>query len=74
MGLSGHPAGGDLAPSGYDASLLSHATSIRERHLDRIAAHIKTCPRCCQSPCIIVDGKAGARRSICAGLGLRAVL
>lgn len=59
----------DLTPGGFDASLLAHTAAIREQHLDWIAAHIKTCPRCRDSPCIVVDGKAGARRLICAGHG-----
>ena len=66
-GQQQQPVEWDLTPAGLDASLLKHTTSIRDRHLDRIAEHIKRCPRCCEKPCIIVDGKAGARRLICAG-------
>lgn len=57
----------DMTPAGFDASLLAHTAAIREQHLDWVAAHIKACPRCRDNPCVIVDGKAGARRLICAG-------
>ena len=57
----------DVTPTGFDASLLAHTAAIREQHLDWVAAHIKACPRCRDNPCVIVDGKAGARRLICAG-------
>ena len=57
----------DMTPAGFDASLLAHTAAIREQHLDWAAAHIKACPRCHDNPCVIVDGKAGARRLICAG-------
>ena len=59
----------DMTPAGFDASLLAHTAAIREQHLDWVAAHIKACPRCRDNPCVIVDGKAGARRLICAGQG-----
>ena len=57
----------DLTPAGFDACLLAHIPRIREKHVDAIAEHIQACPRCKLNPCIIVDGKAGARRLICAG-------
>ena len=69
-GSQAEPIVWDLTPTGFDACLLAHTAAIRERHLDWIADHIKACPRCRENPCVIVDGKAGARRLICAGQGL----
>ncbi|CAE7764671.1 unnamed protein product [Symbiodinium sp. KB8] len=54
--------------SGFDESLQSHVPLIHQVHMDRVAEHMKLCPHCSNSPLLVLDGKHGARRMICAGL------
>ncbi|CAE7234455.1 unnamed protein product [Symbiodinium sp. CCMP2456] len=54
--------------SGFDESLQSHVPLIHQLHMDRVAEHMKLCPHCSNSPLLVLDGKHGARRMICAGL------
>jgi hypothetical protein len=52
----------------FDDSLLEHGVHIRTEQLQKVAAHMKSCPRCLPHPFAVGDGKHGARRMICAGL------
>ena len=54
--------------SGFDECLQSHVPLIHRVHMDRVAEHMKLCPHCSNSSLLVIDGKHGARRMICAGL------
>ena len=52
----------------FDESLLQHVACIRKRRMDDVAQHLQTCPQCKLNPLVVLDGKYGARRMICASL------
>ena len=54
--------------AGLEKVLLACLDPLREAHLARICKHVETCPRCDNYLLLLVDGKQGARRFICAGL------
>ena len=51
-----------------EESLLQVLPIFRKRRLDYIAEHCKSCPVCSQCLFVLIDGKQGARRFICAGM------
>lgn len=56
----------DFSSASFDSCLQSHLPIIRQEHIKKMARHIVACPRCCNDLCLVVDGKQGARRLICA--------
>lgn len=57
----------DFSTAAFDSCLQSHLPIIRQEHIKKMVGHIAACPRCCNDLCLVVDGKQGARRLICAG-------
>lgn len=53
---------------GFEASLSQVLPHLRKQRLNKVAEHIHSCPICQQCVWILLDGKQGARRFICAGL------
>ena len=53
---------------GLETSLWEAVPLMRKEHLAKVAAHAQHCPRCKERLLIVVDGKRGARRFVCAGL------
>ena len=58
----------NFTPDGLEAMLLQLAPLVRESHLERIAQHIKECPRCGGALLVLLDGKYGAHRFICSNV------
>jgi hypothetical protein len=56
---------------GFEASLSQVLPHLRKQRLNKVAEHIHSCPICQQCVWILLDGKQGARRFICAGLESR---
>ena len=53
---------------GMEQTLQAVAPLLRREHLRRLVDHIRKCPRCAAKPVILLDGKQGAKRFVCAGL------
>ena len=58
----------EFTADGFENTLRALVPLVRAEHLRTIAEHVKSCPRCAGYLLVLVDGKHGARRFICAGL------
>ena len=57
-----------FTPDGLEGMFLIYVPLLREEHIQTVIAHIPGCPRCSAKIVLILDGKMGACRRVCANM------